>query len=263
MQFTAFLSLKKFAFKTAQLYVAAISYGCKIRAVPDPTNHFLVKKVVEGLKRRQKGMTDSRLPISHELLIQVIIKLPAVCHNMYEAKLFGAAFTLAFYAFLRVGELTYTNGRPLEHVLSVNDVTVNVQEKSIFLKIRFSKTDQYGEGTTIKIKGGGNGLCPVAKITEYLLVRPKGNGPLLLHWDKKPLTRYQFGAVLCKAIRLNGLDHSRFKTHSFRIGAASAAAKLGYSDTEIQSAGRWRSSAFKSYIRNNIVEVPQLSMINH
>ena len=41
-----------------------------------------------------------------------------------------------------------------------------------------------------------------------------------------------------KAIALAGLDPKRYKGHSFRIGAATHDAQLGYSETFIQYLGR-------------------------
>ena len=46
------------------------------------------------------------------------------------------------------------------------------------------------------------------------------------------------------------LDTSRYKGRSFRIGAASLAAGKGFSDAQIRTLGRWKSDAFKLYIRS-------------
>ena len=54
---------------------------------------------------------------------------------------------------------------------------------------------------------------------------------------------------LSTALQEVGLDPSPFKGHSFRIGAATAAAKAGLSDSRIQTLGRWKSSALKLYVR--------------
>ena len=45
-----------------------------------------------------------------------------------------------------------------------------------------------------------------------------------------------------------GYDTSAFKGHSFRIGAAAAAASRGDSDAQIWTAGRWTSDALKNIL---------------
>ena len=64
-----------------------------------------------------------------------------------------------------------------------------------------------------------------------------------------PVSRYQFNAVLKRAISQCGLNLQTYKSHSFRLGTASTAAKLGLDESVIQHLGRWQSGAFKSYIR--------------
>ena len=49
-----------------------------------------------------------------------------------------------------------------------------------------------------------------------------------------------------------------FSSHSFRAGAASLMAALGYSDEDIKAMGRWSSRAFLEYVklpRSNRAEV--------
>ncbi|CAH2324730.1 micronuclear linker histone poly -like, partial [Pelobates cultripes] len=45
-----------------------------------------------------------------------------------------------------------------------------------------------------------------------------------------------------------GLPAGRFGTHSFRIGAATEAARLGLGDEVVKRIGRWESVRFRSYI---------------
>ena len=49
-----------------------------------------------------------------------------------------------------------------------------------------------------------------------------------------------------------GVPISRIDTHSLRIGGACALALAGYSDTQIQKMGRWRSATFKEYVREEL-----------
>lgn len=53
---------------------------------------------------------NSRLPITPELLNTLIPTMLRVCNTIYEAKLFTAAFILAFHAMLRIGEITLFKG---------------------------------------------------------------------------------------------------------------------------------------------------------
>ena len=41
----------------------------------------------------------------------------------------------------------------------------------------------------------------------------------------------------------------RISAHSFRSGAASMMANLGYSDKDVKAVGRWSSRAFEIYVK--------------
>ena len=58
-------------------------------------------------------------------------------------------------------------------------------------------------------------------------------------------------AHLRTALAQVGIDASQYSGHSFHIGAATSAAQAGYSDSFIQSLGRWKSAAFITYIRTS------------
>ena len=60
-----------------------------------------------------------------------------------------------------------------------------------------------------------------------------------------------------RACHLCDLDPSRYKGHSFRIGAASYAADRGFSDAQIRMLGRWKSNAFLRYLRVPNLKVPE------
>lgn len=59
-----------------------------------------------------------------------------------------------------------------------------------------------------------------------------------------PLFRFLDGCpVSCPS-----LDPKQYKGHSFRTGAATHAAQVGFSENAIQNMGRWKSDAVKRYI---------------
>ena len=213
----------------------------------DTTKHFIVNKLLEGF-RRSKPSQDQRLPITLDILDRIISILPIICKTAYESCLFSSASTLAFHAFLRVGEFTTAAKYTQNSIINLADI--HLFPSHINLHIRASKTDQHGRGTTIVLNATKKPSCPVKWISEFLEIRPAIPGPLFCHVNGSPLTRYQFVTILDKSIKALGLNQQRFKSHSFRIGAASSAALLGIPDDQIQRAGRWKTATFKNYIRS-------------
>ena len=92
-------------------------------------------------------------------------------------------------------------------------------------------------------------LCPVAYLQRYFSARGATPGPLFCFADGSPVKTSQFTQQLQQALNFCGLDSTKYKSHSFRIGAASLAAEKGLSDAQIRHLGRWKSDAFKLYIR--------------
>ena len=93
-------------------------------------------------------------------------------------------------------------------------------------------------------------FCPVKALVDYCRIRGSQPGPLFCHQNIAPVTVNQFNSELSRYLKFCGLDTSRYKGHSFRIGAASHAADKGFSDAQIRTLGRWKSDAFKLYIRS-------------
>ena len=248
VDFLACLSLKGSAPSTARSYLSAIGYHCKMLQVADSTQTFVVKKVLLGMSRLG-SQKDKRLPITKELLHRIIMVLSTVCFNQYEASLFQAAFTLAFFGFLRIGELVFDSPTQCGHTLAFHNVQVQDQDNVLEIFLPHSKTDQSGKGTMIVLSAVRSPLCPVNALRVFLLKRPKLQGPLFVHYNGIPVTRYQFSAVLKKALACIGAPPNSYSTHSFRIGAATAAASKGISEDGIKEFGRWESKAYKSYVR--------------
>ena len=69
-----------------------------------------------------------------------------------------------------------------------------------------------------------------------------------------PISAHQFNIELQQCLAYCGLDTSRYKCHSFRIGGACHAADRGYSDAQIRALGRWKSDAFKVYLSSEVLQ---------
>jgi len=89
----------------------------------------------------------------------------------------------------------------------------------------------------------------------YVAVRGNSPGPLFMFPGGAPVSKSFFSVQLKNALTWAGLPHESYKGHSFRIGAATTAAMRGMSDEDIQRMGRWKSQAFRKYIRIPILHL--------
>ena len=156
----------------------------------------------------------------------------------------------ALYGFLRIGEITATKQAP--NVLQLSQVTKlsNASGFIVSVKLIFHQfKHHYNQPPVSIILSRQAGVCPVENLLRYFPLRGSMPGPLFQHLNGVPVTRTEFDEWLARVIKHCGLDSTKYKGHSFRIGAASHAAACGYSDSQIRLLGRWKSDAFKRYIR--------------
>ena len=251
-RFIAWLSLRQLAPATIALYTAGVGYIHKMHGWPDPTKDFIVSKLLEGC-RRDRPVSDTRLPISVATLGQLCYALQYVCASQFECALFKAAVLCAFFGFMRIGEFSANSCHVVQDsVLKISDVKFHKSgsKMSVLITFRHSKANQAGTPQTVcLVQSEDVTLCPVFALHNFIEIRPRVEGPLFCHFDTSPLTKYQFNAVLKKALAFSGLGESHITSHSFRIGAATVAFERGVPQNVIQQMGRWRSDAVFSYIR--------------
>ena len=118
----------------------------------------------------------------------------------------------------------------------------------LHVRLKASKTDPFRKGCFIHISRGNSLLCAVQSLITYLHVQGKGAGPLFLFQGGRPLSRAALSDWLRRILSAAGISGS-FSSHSFRIGAATVAARNGVPDHLIQALGRWSSDAYQLYIR--------------
>ena len=156
-----------------------------------------------------------------------------------------------FYGAFRISELV-SPSRLRAGGLMQEDVWI--AEDKVGIRLRRSKTDQRGRGVDVVLFSlPGARVCPVAAVKAFLGVRPEGGGPLLRHEDGSFLSKFQFVAVFRSCLQEMGLDKSEFSSHSFRIGAATEAARCGMNEAAVRKIGRWESRRFRSYVRPQLV----------
>ncbi|XP_053140199.1 uncharacterized protein LOC128339795 [Hemicordylus capensis] len=191
---------------------------------------------------------DPRVPVAPDLVAAVLQQLEACCANQWEVTLFRAAVLVAFFGAFRPGELLpWNRGSPRDRCLQFSDLSLSDGVAQLFL--RRSKTDQHGKGQLVRLAAASDpGICPVIALRHYAALGPASAGCLFVHADQAPLTQYQFLAVVRRALVAAGVPPEGLTLHSFRIGAATTASRLGLQEAVVRQIGRWKSVAVRRYV---------------
>ena len=105
--FIAYLFERNYASSTVNTYLSALSYSHKLAELPDPTQVFYIIQMLKGYGKNRARL-DSRLPITLPILQRLIEVSPRLGGSNYQRCQFKAMCSLAFFAFLRIGEMTTT-----------------------------------------------------------------------------------------------------------------------------------------------------------
>lgn len=161
--------------------------------------------------------------------------------------------SLAFFGAFRISELVAPSKiRP--GGLMFEDTCLGTGLVECFL--RRSKTDQRGRGVCVTLYAlRGSLMCPVEALRQYRECRGVALGPLLIHADGSYLSQFQFVQIFRRCLTALGRDAGSFSSHSFRIGAATEAARWGLSKDRVKKIGRWESDRYKLYVRPHLLPV--------
>ena len=235
-------------YSTILTRVSAISYINQLNGFKNPSNCFMIKQILRGCKR--SGISsDQRKPF----LLSHLKSLITVCDKVFKSKhnkaLFKAMFAVAFFALLRISEMTRT--RNTKHAILTTNVSfeaVDNQFKACSIILPHYKHSSHP--TVIQLAKQTNlSVCPILLLQQYLHLKTTRKGYLFTRHNKRPVSDKYFRAGLRKCIKSLKWNVNHYTSHSFRIGGATHAQLQQQSDSTIQQLGRWKSNAFRKYLR--------------
>ena len=254
------------SYSTIKVYLAAVKnlhgeFGCTL----DLTSMPLLYKTLRGIKSHLGLSKRVRYPITISILHNIYAILKPFHSNDTDSSMLWAAFTLAFFGFLRSSEFTCNGNFDAQSHLTRSDISFhpNLCNPTFFeIVIKKSKTDPFRETAKLTIAKSNCNVCAVTALQDYFLQTPTHEAcqPLFKFTDGRNLTRISLTNNLCALLHLCGMDSTHYASHSFRIGAATTAGAVGLPDWLIKVLGRWKSDAYQPYIRTprqTILQVPQ------
>ena len=257
--FVAHLGAESLSYQTLKSYLSAIRHFNIMAGQGDPFGPGafpILQYVLRGVRRNPKP-AKPRLPITPEILHHIRAQWSPHARET-DYKMLWAACCVGFFGFMRAGEFTTRPGEPPS--LTPQDVAVDDREHPTLVRIHLRGTDPFRHGVDIYLGRTDKDLCPVGALLAFLAVHPCNHGPLFIYADGTPLTREKLVEAVRQALQQAGVSPAGYSGHSFRIGAATTAARAGLEDSLVKMLGRWESTAYQRYIKTPRETLAALSL---
>lgn len=244
LTFVSFLHKQGYAGSTIMTFLSGLGHFHRLHGHTPPLLYYSVNKIVSALVK--SNPKDSRLPITSPILHEMLNVLNLLPISTYDKILYSAVLLLAFHACLRISEFSVV-GKDNPHVLKLSNILMS----DAYIVINFVSFKHANQSARVVIKKelSSSQYCPVDILKQYLAVRPKAGAFLFVRKGGIPLSRQDFNVMFKTLLEKAGIPHKNFSSHSLRIGGATNALLKGYSVSQIQHLGRWRSNAFMRYLR--------------
>jgi site-specific recombinase XerD len=221
--------------------LAAIRYAHKLAGHPSPTTSETVKITLRGIKRTFRAAPNRKAPATSDKIAAMATSAGPGPRGMRDRALlllgFAGAFRRSELAALDVGDLQFC-------------------DSGLRLKIRRSKTDQDGAGTTIAIVPG-TFACPVKATRDWIEHAQLVSGPLFRPISKtgrvlrRRLSDRAVAEIVKASARRVGLNAEEFSGHSLRSGFLTSAARRGASIFKMMDVSRHKSvDTLRGYVRD-------------
>ncbi|KAE8281680.1 hypothetical protein D5F01_LYC20679 [Larimichthys crocea] len=174
-------------------------------------------------------------------------------------KVLESMFLLAFFGFLRCSEFAASTPLydPSRHA-SLSDISVLSSDTLIYF-LKRSKTNQSGQPQPVYLFRLNSPLSPYEPVLNYinsrLACQASPLDPLFISETGRVATRSWFHHHFRQILLRSGIPPEPYSGHSFRIGAASTASRRGIPDNITKILGRWASTAYLAYVRNDLNDI--------
>ena len=245
---------RSLSFATIRTYLAAVRYwNIREGFSADFSGMVQLHMTLQGIKRL-KGASSrpNRLPITIDILKTLKNRLRTLAIPEEDKLMLWAAFTTAFFGFLRSAEFCCTSKTSYDAstCLLVRDISISENVLRIFIKV--SKADPFRNGHTIRLVATNSSICPLRAMQKHLKNSRQGDKPVFSFKDGSFLTRQCVSKTVQQLLEGTFPDAKQYSSHSFRIGAATTAAAADVPDWLIKVLGRWSSNCYERYIRTPV-----------
>ncbi len=245
---------------TLRRRLVSISMVHKLKGHYLDTKHPILVENLLGIRRVKGSIQKGKKPLLINHLKSII--------NVINNQSIGEIKKLRDKSIILVG---FGGGFRRSELISIDYEDLEFVQEGVKIKIKKSKTDQFGEGMIKGLPYFNNEIyCPVLNLKKWLEISKIKSGPIFTRFSRglsltsKRLTDQSVALLIKEYLNLAGIDNKNFSGHSLRSGFATAAAESGADERSIMAmTGHKTTEMVRRYIKEaNLFKNNALNKIN-
>ena len=244
--YLTYLSTKDFKMSTLKRRLVSIGVIHKLKGHYLDTKHPSIIENIMGIKRRKGNIQIAKKPILISSLKQII--------NVIDEQDKDVIKKLRDRTIILIG---FSGGFRRNEIVSLDYDDLDFVPEGLKIKLRRSKTDQFGEGFTKALPYFDNSqYCPVVSLKKWIEISKITSGALFRRFSKgsklseSRLSDQTVALLIKEYLKLTGIDSKNYSGHSLRSGFATSAAESGAEERSIMTmTGHKSTEMVRRYIK--------------
>ncbi|MBD1146238.1 tyrosine-type recombinase/integrase [Pelagibacterales bacterium SAG-MED28] len=244
--YLTYLASKNIKISTIKRRLVSIGLIHKIKGYYLDTKHPVIIENLMGIRRRKGTYQKAKKP----LLINNLKHIIDVINKQNDPdikKIRNKALLL----------LGFSGGFRRNELVSINHEDIEFVFEGLKIRLKNSKTDQFGEGFTKGIPHFENSIyCPVSTLKTWINMSKIKKGPLFTRFSKGSkitnirLSNQSVALIIKDYLSKAGIDNQNYSGHSLRSGFATSAAEAGAEERSIMAiTGHKSTEMVRRYIK--------------
>ena len=245
--YLTYLSTKNVKISTLKRRLVSIGVIHKLKGHYLDTKHPLIIENIMGIKRRKGSIQKSKKPILINHLKQII--------NVIDKEKIKEIKKLRDRSIILIG---FSGGFRRNELVSLDYDDLDFVEEGLKIRLKRSKTDQFGEGSVKGLPYFNNvQYCPVVSMRKWLELSKINSGALFRRFTKgsklsdNRLSDQTVALLIKDYLKIAGIENKNYSGHSLRSGFATSAAESGAEERSIMAmTGHKSTEMVRRYIKD-------------
>jgi site-specific recombinase XerD len=246
--YLTYLSTNDIKMSTLKRRLVSIGVIHKLKGHYLDTKHPSIIENIMGIKRRKGSLQKGKKPLLINNLKTII--------NVIDKETNEEIKKIRDRSIILIG---FSGGFRRNEIVSLDYEDLDFVEEGLKIRLKRSKTDQFGEGIVKGLPYFDNSeYCPVVSIRKWIEISKINSGPLFRRFTKgsklsdNRLSDQTVALLLKDYLKIAGIESRNYSGHSLRSGFATSAAESGVEERSIMAmTGHKSTEMVRRYIKES------------